>query len=104
MRFAVIETGGKQYRVVEGDTITVEKLSGKEGEKVSLSPVLLLGDGDKVVVGQPHLKDVKVTAVIAVHGQGEKVLVQKFKRKVRYRRLIGHRQAYTKVRIEQIIG
>ena len=102
--YAVIETGGKQYRVKEGDVVTIEKLPNKEGDAVTFTPVLLVVDGDNVKVGQPGVSAAKVVAKVAGQGLGKKVLVQKFKRKIRYRRLIGHRQPFTKVRIEKITG
>lgn len=104
MKFAVIETGGKQYRVKEGDVVTVEKLPAKEGDALTFVPVLLVADGDSVKVGQPEVAGAKVVGKVAGQGLGKKVLVQKFKRKIRYRRLIGHRQPFTKVRIEKITG
>ena|SRR3989338_10008987 len=98
--FAVIQTGGKQYKVKEGQTITVEKLSQEKG-KVSFTDVLLIG-GETVSIGTPSVAGATVEASILEHGKGKKIDVIKYKAKVRYRRKIGHRQPYTKVKIEKI--
>ncbi|MCX6779384.1 MAG: 50S ribosomal protein L21, partial [Candidatus Magasanikbacteria bacterium] len=96
--FAVIQTGGKQYLVQEGQILKIEKIEGEKGAKVKFPEVLLLAneDGTDVKMGKPHL-DVKVEGEILEQGRGDKVLVIKFKRKVRYTRRHGHRQAYTQV-------
>lgn len=101
---AVIVTGGKQYLVKEGDTVRVEKLLAKEGEKVVFDKVLLAFDGKEgeVKLGQPELKDVKVEAMVLEQGKAKKIVVIKFKPKVRYHRKYGHRQRFTKVKIEKI--
>jgi large subunit ribosomal protein L21 len=100
--FAVIKTGGKQYRVEEGATIRVEKLPGDKGTKLDLVDVLLLGDGDKVTVGKPTISGAKVTAEIVAQELGEKLLVFKFRRRKAYRKKNGHRQQYTALRITGI--
>ncbi len=101
---AVIKTGGKQYIVKEGDTLKVEKLAGKSGDKINLGEVLLLGEekGGEVKVGMPNVAGAKVEATVLEQGQGDKVTVIKYKRKVRYRRKVGHRQEFTKLKIEKI--
>ena len=100
--YAVIKTGGKQYKVQEGDTIRVEKLDGKEGDKVKLDSVLMLTDGDKVTVGTPMIKGAAVTATVKAQGRGEKIKIIKFKRRKQYRKQAGHRQAYTELSITGI--
>ena len=96
--YAVVETGGKQYRVQEGDVIQVEKLAVNEGEVVSLD-VIALGKDGKVFVGE-ELANVKVNAKVVSHGKGKKVIVFKYKPKKDYRRKQGHRQPYTELVIE----
>lgn len=100
---AVIRTGGKQYKVQEGQTLNVEKLNdAKEGDKVNLDTLLVFSsEGDKVDVGQPSLGE-KTQAEVVEHGRGEKVKVIKFKNKIRYRREIGHKQPFTKLKIVSI--
>jgi large subunit ribosomal protein L21 len=100
--YAVIKSGGKQYQVQEGDTIRVEKLSVKEGGKVTLDEVLLVADGDKVTVGTPNVAGAKVTATVQSHGRGPKVKIVKFKRRKHYQRQTGHRQSYTELAITGI--
>jgi large subunit ribosomal protein L21 len=100
--YAVIKTGGKQYKVQEGDTIRVEKLDGKKGDKVKLDSVLMLTDGDKVTVGAPMIKGAAVTATVKAQGRGEKIKIIKFKRRKQYRKQAGHRQAYTELSITGI--
>jgi len=104
MKIAVIATGGKQYIVEEGKTYKFEKLAKKEGADVSFSKVLLFSDGKKTEVGKPSVKGVKVTGKVLEQGRAKKVTVLKYKRKVRYRRKIGHRQQFTKVKIEKIVA
>ncbi|KXG74631.1 50S ribosomal protein L21 [Fervidicola ferrireducens] len=100
--YAIIETGGKQYRVSEGDVIRVEKLRAQEGETVELDRVLAVSDGEKLMVGQPVLENAKVTATVLKHGKGKKIIVFKYKPKKNYRRKKGHRQPYTEIKIEKI--
>lgn len=102
--FAVIETGGKQYRVWEGDTIRVEKLqNSKEGEKVTFDKVLLVDDGNGVTdIGTPYISGAKVLGSVVEVGRGQKVVVIKYKQKSRYFKKNGHRQPFTKVKIEKI--
>lgn len=102
--FAVIKTGGKQFKVKEGETLTIEKVAKAPGETLEFE-VLLLGDedGQNLKVGMPIVPDAKVESRVLEHGLGEKVSVIKFKPKVRYKRNVGHRQPYTKVKIEKIV-
>jgi large subunit ribosomal protein L21 len=100
--FAIVRTGGKQYRVAEGDVVRVEKLAAEAGETVEL-PVLLLG-GDEVKVGTPLVDGATVRAEIIGHGRGPKIDIYKFKAKNNYRRHRGHRQPYTDVRVTKIQG
>ncbi len=99
--YAVIATGGKQYKVSEGDVISVEKLGVSEGEKVTFDKVLAIG-GDDFAVGTPTVAGASVDASVIEEGRGKKVIVYKFKRKTGYHRKNGHRQSYTKVKIEKI--
>ena len=99
--YAVIETGGKQYRVQEGDVITVEKLDAKAGDKVTFDKVLVLSDGKEMKVGTPYL-DAGVTASVVENGKGKKVIIFKYKAKKDYRKKQGHRQPYTMVKIESL--
>ncbi|RLB45159.1 MAG: 50S ribosomal protein L21 [Deltaproteobacteria bacterium] len=99
--YAVIKTGGKQYRVSEGDTVRVEKLDGDVGANVDFDEVLMLG-GDKVAVGKPHVSGAKVTAEIVAQDKAKKIIVFKMKRRKNYRRKAGHRQPYTELRITGI--
>jgi large subunit ribosomal protein L21 len=100
--YAVIRSGGKQYRVQEGDVIRVEKLDAKEGETVTLGDVLLLADGAAITVGTPLVKGAAVTAKVTAHGKGEKVRSIKKRRRKHYRKTIGHRQNYTELSIAGI--
>jgi large subunit ribosomal protein L21 len=99
--YAVIKTGGKQYKVSEGDTIKVEKLAGDTGESIEISDVLMVG-GEEVKIGAPLLPDAKVTARIVEQGKDKKVLVFKSKRRKGYRKTNGHRQPITRLRITGI--
>ena len=100
--YAVIATGGKQYRVAEGTTVKVEKLDVAEGDSIKFDEVLLVADGDNVNVGTPHVAGSTVTATVKSHGRGKKIHVIKFKRRKNYRRKIGHRQSYTELEITGI--
>ena len=100
--YAVVETGGKQYRVTVGQTIEVEKLPAAPGESVTLDQVLLVGDGDDVKVGQPTVKDASVSATVVQHGLKRKVIIWHFMPKQRYRVKRGFRQEYTRLRIDEI--
>ena len=102
MIYAVVRTGGKQYRVEEGRTIDVEQLQAPEGERVELSEVLLLADGDNVRVGTPTIPQAKVVAEVVAHGRSKKIIVFKYKAKTRHRTKTGHRQSYTRLAIREI--
>jgi large subunit ribosomal protein L21 len=102
MAYAIIETGGKQYRVQPGDLITVEKLVAEEGSTVELDRVLLLSGDDGVQVGQPTIDGAHVVAEVATQGRADKIVVFKYKRKVRYRVKTGHRQSVTQLAIKEI--
>jgi len=102
-RYAIIQTGGKQYQVTPGDTLKVEKLTLPTGVDVEFDQVLLVKDDDKVLTGSPNVPGAKVTASVISEGKGEKVIVFKFKAKSRYRRKSGHRQPYTEVTIKDIL-
>ncbi|MBN2344502.1 MAG: 50S ribosomal protein L21 [Deltaproteobacteria bacterium] len=102
--YAVIATGGKQYRVSEGDKVRVEKLAGDAGAKVVLDNVLMLGDGEKSKVGAPVVKGAKVEAEIVEQGRDKKIVVFKFKKRKAYRKKQGHRQSFTDLRITKISG
>ena len=103
MATAVIRTGGKQYRVAQGDTVTVEKLEGEPGSKVEFTEVLLI-TGDAPKVGKPLVSGAKVNGEIVAQGRGEKITTFKFKRRKKYRRKMGHRQDLTQVKITGITG
>jgi large subunit ribosomal protein L21 len=100
--YAVIATGGKQYRVTKGETLRVEKLDGEEGSKVELDGVLMIADGDKISVGTPTLKKGSVTATIKSHGRGKKIEIIKFRRRKHSRTQAGHRQSYTEIEVTDI--
>ena len=100
--YAIIKTGGKQYRVAEGDTVIVEKLAANEGDSVTFDEVLTVVKDDAVVVGKPVVEGAKVTAKVEAQGKDKKILVFKYKAKSNYRRSQGHRQPFTKVVIEKI--
>ena len=99
--YAVIKTGGKQYRVSEGDRLRVEKLEGAVGAAIELSEVLMLG-GEKVAVGKPMIKGAKVSAEITAQGLGKKITVFKMRRRKRYRNKNGHRQPFTELTVKSI--
>jgi large subunit ribosomal protein L21 len=100
--YAVIETGGKQYRVGVGDVIRVEKLAANAGDNVSLGQVLMVNNNGEVRVGNPVLAGASVTAKVRAHGRGDKVHIFKMRRRKNYRRSQGHRQDYTEIEITAI--
>ncbi|MBC7235872.1 MAG: 50S ribosomal protein L21 [Chloroflexi bacterium] len=100
--YAVVETGGKQYKVEVGQTIDVERLPAEIGDTVTLDRVLMLADGAEVTIGQPVVEGAHVLATVVDHGKADKVIVFKYRPKERYRRKIGHRQPYTRLRVDQI--
>lgn len=100
--YAIVETGGKQYRVAPGETIDVDNLDIVEGQTVDLDRVLLINDDSKTTIGKPVIAGAKVTATSLGPVRGDKVVVYKFKAKVRYRRKTGHRQQFTRLKIDDI--
>lgn len=102
--YAVIATGGKQYRVAEGDVIRVEKLAVEAGSTVDFDKILMVGEGENVKIGAPYLDAGKVTATIMAHGRGKKIEIVKFHRRKHHRKQMGHRQSYTEVQITGISG
>ena len=100
--YAVIQTGGKQYRVAEGETLRVEKLPASPGEKLSFVPLLFADDGGNVQVGKPKVSGIKVEAEVLEQGRGKKIVVFKYKRRKSYRRKAGHRQPFTALKITAI--
>ncbi len=102
--YAVIKTGGKQYKVAAGDYLKVEKLDGEVGSKVVIDKVVMLADGDDVKIGSPLVAGAKVNATVLSHGRGDKVKIFKFNRRKHYRKTQGHRQSYTEIKIEDING
>jgi large subunit ribosomal protein L21 len=102
--FAVIATGGKQYRVEEGSVLRVEKLAAEAGASVEFDQVLLVGEGASVKIGTPYVAGGRVTATIQAQGKADKVGIIKFKRRAHYMRNKGHRQPYTELKITKIVG
>jgi large subunit ribosomal protein L21 len=100
--YAVIKTGGKQYRVAEGETLRVEKLTAPAGEKITFEPLLFADDGGNVQVGRPLVSGVKVEAEVVEQGLGKKIIIFKYKRRKSYRRKQGHRQPFTSLKITSI--
>ena len=100
--YAVIETGGKQYRVQEGDVLFIEKLEVEAGEKIDFSEVLLASKDGELKIGKPYVDATTVNATVVENGKGPKVIVYKYKSKEGYRRKQGHRQPYTKIKVEAI--
>ncbi len=100
--FAVIETGGKQYRVAEGETVYVEKLEGAVGDSVNFDQVLMVGSGEDVTIGNPALGSASVSGEIVEHGKDKRLIVFKFKRRKDYKRKNGHRQHFTAVKITSV--
>ena len=101
--YAIIETGGKQYKVTPGQTIDVERLDVAAGDTVELERVLFIANGDRVTVGNPTIDGAKVIATSQGEGKSKKIIVFKYKPKVRYRRKMGHRQLYTSLTIDEIV-
>ncbi len=100
--YAVIKTGGKQYRVSAGDTLRIESVAGDVGSALVLDKVLAVGEGDKISVGKPLLNGATVKATIVAHGRGDKIRIFKMKRRKHYQKHQGHRQNYTEIRIDGI--
>lgn len=101
--YAVVQTGGKQYRVQPGDRIKVELLSGEEGQEITLDRVLMVGDEENVQIGRPMVEGAHVKAEIVERGRGPKILVFKKRRRKNYRRKNGHRQDYMELSVKEII-
>ena len=101
--YAVIKTGGKQFKVAEGDTLKVEKLAAEVGKAFNLNSVLTLVDGDKVTIGTPIVKGASVGATVISHGKGDKIKIFKMNRRKGYRKSQGHRQTFTEIKIEKIV-
>jgi len=102
--YAVIKTGGKQYRVTEGEILKVEKLDVAAGESLDISDVLLIANGEELKVGAPVIEGAKVTAEVVSHGRGPKIRIIKFKRRKHHRKQMGHRQWFTELKITGIAG
>jgi len=101
--YAIIKSGGKQYRVKAGEQVRVEALAAEVGSSVSLEEVLLVGTGDGVKVGAPLVSGAKVKATVVAHGRGDKVKIFKLRRRKHYQKTQGHRQSYTEVRVDDIV-
>lgn len=102
--YAIVASGGRQYRAEEGHSFSVEKLPYEVGQQIELEQVLLLADGDSIKVGQPTVAGAKVKATVMEQYRGEKIFVWKYHPKSRYRNRKGHRQSYTRLRVDQILG
>ena len=102
--YAVIKTGGKQYKVAPGEKLKVETLPEDVGAEVVLDQVLMVGEGESIRVGQPMVAGATVTATVVAHGRGDKVRIFKMRRRKHYQKHQGHRQNYTELRIESILG
>lgn len=100
--YAVIQTGGKQYRVASGEDVKVEKLAGEVGDNIVFDRVLLTSDGENIKVGKPYLEETRVVGRITRHDKNKKIVVFKYKRRKGYRKKRGHRQEFTLVRIDAI--
>ena len=100
--YAVVKTGGKQYRITPGENLKVEQISADVGAEVVLDQVLMVGDGDSVRLGQPTLAGATVKATVVSHGRGDKVTIFKMRRRKHYQKTQGHRQNYTEIRVDSI--
>ena len=100
--YAIVDSGGKQYKVREGEILRVEKLAGEVGDSISFDKILMFSDGENVSVGTPILEDVAVSGHIVEQGKAKKIIVFKYKRRKRYRRKRGHRQQFTAVKVDSI--
>jgi large subunit ribosomal protein L21 len=101
--YAVIQTGGKQYRVSQGDLVTIEKLEGAAGDQIEINSVLMVGEGNQVTVGQPRLEEARVVGTIVRQERGPKVVIYKHKRRKGYQKRQGHRQWQTLLRVTDIV-
>lgn len=102
--YAVIKTGGKQYKVTQGDVLQIERINAAEGETVSFDQVLMIADGGDVQIGAPLIEGTSVTASVRKHGRGKKIEIVKFRRRKHYRKQMGHRQDFTEIEITAIAG
>ncbi len=102
--YAVITTGGKQYKVAPGDVVRVESLDAKKGDTIELKDVYMIADGDKVSVGKPTLPSAKVTAEVVEQGRGEKLIIFKHRKRKGFRKTTGHRQNYTAIKVKDILA
>ena len=102
--YAVIKTGGKQYRVTEGNVLRVEKLLAEAGSTIEIDQVLMIANGDDIKIGVPLVVGGKVMAMVNSHGRGDKIRIVKFRRRKHSRKQMGHRQAYTELKITGIVG
>ena len=102
--YAVIKTGGKQYKVEAGATLKVEKLLGDVGSKVVIDKVLMINDGDNTTIGAPLVAGATVSATVLSHGRADKVMIFKFRRRKHYRKTQGHRQSFTEIQIGEILA
>lgn len=102
--YAVIQSGGKQYRVTKGDTIKVEKIDADQGATIDFEKILMVGEGNDTKIGGPFVDGSKVTAVIKSHGRSKKIKIVKFRRRKHYQKIQGHRQSYTELEITEIQG
>ncbi len=100
--YAIVNTGGKQYKIQQGDVLRVEKIPGEVGSPVSFDKVLMFSDGENVNIGRPVIDNVAVRGHIVDQGKNKKIIVFKYKRRKRYRRKLGHRQQYTAIKIDSI--
>jgi large subunit ribosomal protein L21 len=104
LMYAVIKTGGKQYKVAPGEKLKVEQIPADVGAEVIIDQVLMVGDGESVRLGQPVVAGVTVKAIVVAHGRGEKVTIFKMRRRKHYQKHQGHRQNYTELKIDSIVG
>ncbi len=102
--YAVLRSGARQYRAEVGDTLLVERVSAQIGQQLELNEVLLVADGEEVKIGQPTVKEAKVLATVVSQEKGSKIRVFKYRPKERYRRRAGHRQDYTRLRVDEIVA
>lgn len=102
--YAVVESGGKQHRIIEGETLKVEKLDLATGETLTIDQVLMVGEGETVKIGAPYVDGSKVTAEIISHGRHKKITIVKFRRRKHHRKQMGHRQWFTELKITSISG
>ena len=102
--YAVIKTGGKQYKVEAGATLKVEKLLGEVGSKVVIDKVLMINDGENTTIGAPLIAGATVSATVVSHGRADKVMIFKFRRRKHYRKTQGHRQSFTEIQIGEILA